>query len=47
MRVARAQAGPASFTVEYHSTRFDGYVALGVRKPLTPRPSCPTPRRRT
>ncbi|MFI9424183.1 hypothetical protein ACIG54_11565 [Streptomyces achromogenes] len=43
MRVARAQAGPASFTVEYHSTRFDGYVALDVRKPLTPRPSCPTP----
>ncbi|MFF5471442.1 hypothetical protein [Streptomyces achromogenes] len=43
MSAARAQAGPAAFTVEYHSDRRDGYVALGVRKPLAPRPSCPTP----
>ncbi|WP_258565645.1 hypothetical protein, partial [Streptomyces sp. WELS2] len=43
MRAAHAEAGPASFTVEYHSIRWDGYVALGVRKPLTPRPACPTP----
>ncbi|MFF4713246.1 hypothetical protein ACFY2V_17900 [Streptomyces eurythermus] len=43
MRVARAQAGAASFTAEYHSIRWDGYVALSVRKPLDPRPSCPAP----
>ncbi|GGR70701.1 MULTISPECIES: hypothetical protein [Streptomyces] len=43
VRVTRARADSASFSVEYHSARRDGYVALGVRKPLDPRPSCPTP----
>jgi hypothetical protein len=43
MRVTRARADSASFTVEYHAVRRDGYVALSVRKPFDPRPSCPTP----
>ncbi|MER7223837.1 hypothetical protein [Streptomyces rubradiris] len=44
MRVVRAEAGSASFGIEYHSIRRDGYVGLSVRVPLDPRPSCPTPR---
>ncbi|WP_055525169.1 hypothetical protein [Streptomyces graminilatus] len=43
MRAARAEAGPASFSVEYHSVRQDAYVALIVRSPLTPKPQCPKP----
>ncbi|MFF7858036.1 hypothetical protein [Streptomyces sp. NPDC007904] len=41
MRAARAEAGAAAFSVEYHSVRQDGYVALTVRSPLTPEPKCP------
>lgn len=41
MRVARAVVGPASFSIEYHSVQQDGYVALTVRRPLTPTPRCP------
>lgn len=43
MRAARAEVGPVSFSVEYHSVRQDGYVALTVRSPLTPTPRCPKP----
>ncbi|MEV6612986.1 hypothetical protein AB0N31_03660 [Streptomyces sp. NPDC051051] len=41
MRAARAEVGPASFSVEYHSVRQDAYVALTVRSPLTPELRCP------
>ncbi|MDO0935126.1 hypothetical protein QQY66_26930 [Streptomyces sp. DG2A-72] len=41
MRAARAVVGPASFSLEYHSVRQDGYVGLTVRRPLTPTPRCP------
>ncbi len=43
MRAARAEVGPASFGVEYHSVRQDAYVALTVRSPLTPELRCPEP----
>ncbi|MGJ5748888.1 hypothetical protein [Streptomyces puniciscabiei] len=43
MRAARAEDGPASFGIEYHSVRQDGYVGLVVRSPLTPIPRCPEP----
>lgn len=43
MVVSRAEAGPASFTVEYRSDRQDSfaYVGLSVRPPVTPALQCP------
>ncbi|MFJ4980215.1 hypothetical protein ACIP6X_33620 [Streptomyces coeruleorubidus] len=43
MQVSRAEAGPASFSVEYRGVREDvfSYAALTVRSPLTPAPRCP------
>ncbi|MFF7144281.1 hypothetical protein ACFZB5_24075 [Streptomyces nodosus] len=40
MRAARAEVGPGSFSVEYHSVQQDAYVALTVRSPLTPKLQC-------
>lgn len=43
MRLSRAEAGPAYFSVDYRGVREDvfAYVALTVRSPLTPTPRCP------
>lgn len=43
MQLSRAEAGPASFSVDYRGVREDvfSYVALTVRSPLTPTPRCP------
>jgi hypothetical protein len=43
MRVSRAEAGPAYFTVEYRGVREDtfAYVALTLRPVLTPTLRCP------
>ncbi|MET9684934.1 hypothetical protein [Streptomyces coeruleorubidus] len=43
MRLSRAEAGPASFSVDYRGVREDvfSYAALTVRSPLTPTPRCP------
>jgi hypothetical protein len=43
MQLSRAEARPASFSVDYRGVREDvfSYVALTVRSPLTPTPRCP------
>ncbi|MGI5484558.1 hypothetical protein [Streptomyces lavendofoliae] len=45
MEVSRAEAGPATFGVEYRAVRQDdpAYVSLVVRSPLMPRAHCPDP----
>ncbi|WP_235092347.1 hypothetical protein [Streptomyces sp. A1-5] len=46
MQVSRAEAGPASFSVDYRPVREgyeSGYVGLTVRSALTPPPRCPEP----
>ncbi|OUD03714.1 hypothetical protein [Streptomyces swartbergensis] len=43
MQLSRAEARPASFSVDYRGVREDvfSYVALTARSPLTPTPRCP------
>ncbi|MFH8407649.1 hypothetical protein ACH4FX_23075 [Streptomyces sp. NPDC018019] len=44
MEISRAEAGPASFTVDYRPTGDKpGYASLTVRPPLTRTPRCPEP----